>query len=171
MRKEIFIKAEVVAVVLLLFFSFGVAGADEYNCLCTKCNHDWVSATKPSKCPNCGYKGITCYKKSKEKEQEPKQAPQGDLLSEDNHEGLLESARSQNHGSAEPISCNRPNAVKPVMMVANDSPCPGGVYCKHDSCGEYCCEWGYFYSNPCDCRCYRSSYDAGANCSSYFRCN
>jgi len=36
----------------------------EYNCLCTKCGHNWVSTGKPTKCPNCGSKQIT-YNKSK----------------------------------------------------------------------------------------------------------
>lgn len=73
--------------------------------------------------------------------------------------------------SKAPISCNAPNALKPIVVAGNDSKCPGGVYCNYSNCGEFCCEWGYFYSNPCTCQCYRSSYDAGADCSSYFRCN
>ncbi|MBU4479825.1 hypothetical protein KKG48_00065 [Patescibacteria group bacterium] len=32
--------------------------AKQYNCLCTKCNHNWVSTGKPTKCPNCGSKQI-----------------------------------------------------------------------------------------------------------------
>jgi Zn finger protein HypA/HybF involved in hydrogenase expression len=37
----------------------------EYNCLCTKCGHDWTSSGKPTKCPNCGSKQIT-YSEGKE---------------------------------------------------------------------------------------------------------
>ena len=70
--------------------------------------------------------------------------------------------------SALPIDCGW-DAVKPHFV--NDSPCPGAVYCSYGNCGEYCCPWGYFYSNPCTCRCYRTSYDAGQDCDSYFRCN
>lgn len=73
--------------------------------------------------------------------------------------------------SKAPISCNNPNAIKPIVVAGSDSKCPGGVYCNYGNCGEFCCEWGYFYSNPCTCQCYRSSYDAGADCSTYFRCN
>lgn len=75
--------------------------------------------------------------------------------------------------SSEAVSCLKANAVKPIEIAAKDSPCPGKVYCNNpnSNCGEYCCEWGYFYSNSCDCKCYKSSYDAGAKCSSYFRCN
>ena len=65
-------------------------------------------------------------------------------------------------------SCSKAHVVKPIST----SPCPNGVYCNNPNtnCGEFCCPWGYFYSNPCTCRCYRSSDDAGADCSSYFRC-
>ena len=75
--------------------------------------------------------------------------------------------------SSAPVACGSGNAVAPIVVAANSAPCPGKVYCNNPntSCGAYCCEWGYFYSNSCDCRCYRSSYDAGAKCSSYFRCN
>lgn len=74
--------------------------------------------------------------------------------------------------SSAPVVCSNADAVKPIIVASNDSPCPGGVYCNNPNtnCGEFCCEWGYFYSNPCTCRCYRSSYDAGADCSTYFRC-
>ncbi len=67
-----------------------------------------------------------------------------------------------------PVQCGN-DAVKPTV-VAGDYPCPGGVYCDHYSCGQYCCPWGYFYSNPCTCKCYRSSYDAGSDCNTYFQC-
>jgi hypothetical protein len=75
--------------------------------------------------------------------------------------------------STVPVSCSKANAVKPIVVAENDSPCPGKVYCNNPNanCGEYCCEWGYFYSTPCDCKCYRNSYDASAACSTYFRCN
>lgn len=75
--------------------------------------------------------------------------------------------------STAPVACGKANAVKPIIVAGNSSPCPGKVYCNNPNtnCGEFCCEWGYFYSNGCDCKCYRSSYDAGAKCSSYFRCN
>jgi len=73
--------------------------------------------------------------------------------------------------SAEPVVCDNANAVKPIMVAAKSNPCPGGVYCANGPC-EHCCEWGYFYSTPCDCRCYKTSYDASASgCGSYFRCN
>jgi hypothetical protein len=36
-----------------------IAKAKSYNCLCTQCNHNWVSTSKPTKCPNCGNIGIT----------------------------------------------------------------------------------------------------------------
>lgn len=78
---------------------------------------------------------------------------------------------SAGDASTEPISCAEANTVKPIMVAANSNPCPGGVYCANGPC-EHCCEWGYFYSTPCDCRCYRSSHDASASgCSTYFRCN
>ena len=170
MKKDFFVKVVVVSVVFLFSVSLGMAAAEEYSCLCTKCNHDWVSTTKPSKCPQCGNKGITCYKKSDDEGQQPNQTPQGDLMSETGG-GPFRDDSLPDHQSAAPVSCRHPHAVKPIVVAAGDSPCPGGVYCNHDSCGEYCCEWGYFYSNPCDCRCYRSSYDAGANCNTYFRCN
>lgn len=75
--------------------------------------------------------------------------------------------------SAAPVACGNANAVKPIIIAASDSKCPGKVYCNNSNtnCGEYCCEWGYFYSNGCDCLCYRTSSDAGAKCNSYFRCN
>lgn len=75
--------------------------------------------------------------------------------------------------SSAAVPCGSGNAVAPIMVAANSSPCPGKVYCSNPNttCGEYCCEWGYFYSNACDCKCYRNSYDAGAKCSNYFRCN
>ncbi|MBS3908006.1 MAG: hypothetical protein KGZ49_13325 [Syntrophaceae bacterium] len=74
--------------------------------------------------------------------------------------------------SAAPVACSDANAVKPIIVARNTNPCPGGVYCEHYRCSEaFCCPWGYFYSNICTCRCYKSSYDAGANCSTYFRCN
>jgi len=75
--------------------------------------------------------------------------------------------------STAPVACGNSNAVMPIIVAENSSPCPGKVYCSNPNtnCGEFCCEWGYFYSNKCDCKCYRSSDDAGANCSSYFRCN
>lgn len=38
----------------------------EYNCLRTKCGHDWVSSGKPTKCPNCGLKQITYTEAKKE---------------------------------------------------------------------------------------------------------
>jgi len=74
--------------------------------------------------------------------------------------------------SSAPVVCGSAHSVKPIVIAGNNR-CPGKVYCNNPSsnCGEYCCEWGYFYSNSCDCKCYRSSDDAGANCSSYFRCN
>jgi hypothetical protein len=72
---------------------------------------------------------------------------------------------------SEPVPCTEVNAVKPVMVAAGNNPCPGKVYCASGPC-EHCCEWGYFYSTPCDCRCYKSSHDASASgCRTYFRCN
>ncbi|MGB9716756.1 MAG: hypothetical protein ACPL1G_10205 [Thermodesulfovibrionales bacterium] len=72
---------------------------------------------------------------------------------------------------AAPVVCGE-NTVVPITIAGNYSPCPGGVYCEHYRCGEpFCCPWGYFYSNPCTCQCYRSSYDAGSDCNTYFRCN
>ncbi len=72
--------------------------------------------------------------------------------------------------SVAPVVCGD-NTVSPVIIAGNESPCPGGVYCEHYRCGEaFCCPWGYFYSNPCTCRCYRSSYDAGSDCNTYFHC-
>ena len=75
--------------------------------------------------------------------------------------------------SSAPVFCGKANAVKPLIVSESSSPCPGKVYCGYPGgpFGEYCCEWGYFYSNNCDGRCYRTSDDAGKNCSSYFRCN
>lgn len=73
--------------------------------------------------------------------------------------------------STEPVSCAEANAIKPIIVAASNNPCPGKVYCANGPC-EHCCEWGYFYSTPCDCRCYKSSHDASASgCSTYFRCN
>lgn len=73
--------------------------------------------------------------------------------------------------SLAPVVCSE-NTINPIIIAGNENPCPGGVYCEHYRCGEaFCCPWGYFYSNPCTCRCYRSSYDAGSDCDTYFRCN
>jgi hypothetical protein len=73
--------------------------------------------------------------------------------------------------SVKPVMCSE-DTYRPIIVGANNSPCPGGVYCEHYRCGEpFCCPWGYFYSNPCTCRCYRSSYDAGRDCDTYFHCN
>lgn len=73
--------------------------------------------------------------------------------------------------SREPVPCTAANAIKPIIVAATENPCPGKVYCSNGPC-EHCCEWGYFYSTPCDCLCYKSSHDASASgCSSYFRCN
>lgn len=81
-------------------------------------------------------------------------------------------AAPEDGSSTSPVSCDKANAVKPVFVAGSDAKCPGGVYCNNPNtnCGEFCCEWGYFYSNGCTCRCYRTSDDAGADCSSYFRC-
>ncbi len=69
-----------------------------------------------------------------------------------------------------PVPCSNEN-ITPII-VSNNNPCPGGVYCEHYRCGEaFCCPWGYFYSNPCTCMCYKTSYDAGRDCNTYFRCN
>lgn len=84
---------------------------------------------------------------------------------------------SENGISVAPVSCGDANAVKPFIVAAESNPCPGKVYCNNPNttCGEYCCEWGYFYSTSCDCKCYKSSSDAStasAACGgSYFRCN
>jgi len=74
--------------------------------------------------------------------------------------------------SVAPVMCSE-DIYSPVVVVSSqDYPCPGGVYCEHYRCGEaFCCPWGYFYSNPCTCLCYKSSYDAGRDCDTYFRCN
>ncbi|WP_299239222.1 hypothetical protein [Sulfurihydrogenibium sp.] len=71
-----------------------------------------------------------------------------------------------------PVMCGK-NTYRPIIVASQDDyPCPGGVYCEHYRCKEaFCCPWGYFYSNPCTCLCYRSSYDAGRDCDTYFRCN
>lgn len=78
--------------------------------------------------------------------------------------------------SVEPVDCSE--GYLPIMvagdLMAGSGPCPGQVYCQHPSaCGgdAFCCPWGYFYSNPCTCRCYRTSDDAGRGCSWYWRCN
>lgn len=85
---------------------------------------------------------------------------------------FITAASPENPSSAAPVACGTANAVNPIIVAEQSSPCPGGVYCNNPNtnCGEFCCEWGYFYSNGCTCKCYRSSYDAGANCSTYFRC-
>ena len=73
--------------------------------------------------------------------------------------------------SVAPVACGE-NTINPIIVANNEYPCPGGVYCEHYGCGEpFCCPWGYFYSNPCTCLCYKSSYDAGSDCDTYFRCN
>jgi len=78
---------------------------------------------------------------------------------------------SDRGASTESVSCADANAIKPIIVAASNNPCPGKVYCASGPC-EHCCEWGYFYSTPCDCRCYKSSHDASASgCSTYFRCN
>lgn len=89
-----------------------------------------------------------------------------------NTEDLKPSAAMTDNGvSRKPVPCSAANAVKPIIIAAGDNPCPGKVYCSYDPC-EHCCEWGYFYSTPCDCLCYKSSADASASgCSTYFRCN
>ena len=71
------------------------------------------------------------------------------------------------------VKCNADQWTVKPFMVAQSSPCPGKIYCQHSDCNNnegYCCDWGYFYSNPCTCLCYKSSYDAGADCNTYFRC-
>lgn len=77
--------------------------------------------------------------------------------------------------SSDRVTCVNANTVIPIIVAEKSSPCPGKVYCGYPGgpFGEYCCEWGYFYSNNCDGKCYRTSDDAGkgAKCSSYFRCN
>lgn len=74
--------------------------------------------------------------------------------------------------SVTPVACGNAGSTIPIIVAENTGSCPGGVYCEHSSCGDaFCCPWGYFYSNGCTCECYKSSYDAGADCSSYFRCN
>lgn len=84
---------------------------------------------------------------------------------------------SENVISVAPVSCRDANAVSPIIIAAESNPCPGKVYCNNPNttCGEYCCEWGYFYSTSCDCKCYRNSSDASAASAacggSYFRCN
>ncbi|MBU4479833.1 hypothetical protein KKG48_00105 [Patescibacteria group bacterium] len=50
-----------------------------------------------------------------------------------------------------PVDCSAENTSSPIVLSNNNNPCPGGVYCNWGNCGEYCCPWGYFYSNPCDC--------------------
>jgi len=96
----------------------------------------------------------------------------GSVVFADHHEPPVTSS-VDGVGSATPVECGNPGAVKPFFVAGKTSPCPGKVYCNNPNtqCGEYCCEWGYFYSNPCTCMCYKSSYDAGAECSTYFRCN
>ena len=150
-------------VLVVLFFAacmFSIAHAAEYQALCTKCNYGWVSKSKPTKCPKCGNVGITY----------------SEIISENTTDGKKDSSLANDTGVvqdvAAPISCSAANAVKPIVVAKKSNPCPGGVYCEHDRCGEaFCCPWGYFYSNVCDCKCYKSSYDAGAKCSTYFRCN
>ncbi len=46
----------------LQVLSFSVAKT--YNGLCPKCNYNWTSTIKPTKCPNCGYEGIVINEKS-----------------------------------------------------------------------------------------------------------
>jgi|GEM_PF-2230253 len=46
----------------LQVLSFSVAKT--YNGLCPKCNDNWTSTTKPTKCPNCGHEGIVINEKS-----------------------------------------------------------------------------------------------------------
>ncbi len=78
---------------------------------------------------------------------------------------------TENIESVEPVMCSK-NSIIPIMVAENEYPCPGEVYCEHYRCGEpFCCPWGYFYSNPCTCLCYKTSYDAGSDCDTYFRCN
>lgn len=93
------------------------------------------------------------------------------VVQADNNESSI-IALSESGSSAAPVTCGAAGTVNPVVVAAKSSPCPGAVYCEHPSCGRaFCCPWGYFYSNGCTCRCFRSSYDAGAKCNSYFRCN
>jgi len=118
-----------------------------------------------------------CVKRCKDREQTSENMTrtgnvQYSLNDSVNIEDLKPAAAMTDNGfSKKPVPCNAANAVKPIIVAAEDNPCPGKVYCSYDPC-EHCCEWGYFYSTPCDCLCYKSSDDASASgCGSYFRCN
>jgi hypothetical protein len=167
MKQLLAMKCLVVVTLIAVLCMFSISYAAEYNCLCTKCNYAWSSSSKPAKCPNCGNAAITFSEKTSEHTTDT----ENDSVAVENQ--TTGTAASEKGVSTAPVSCINANVVKPIVVAARENPCPGKVYCNNPNttCGEYCCEWGYFYSNPCDCRCYRSSYDAGANCNSYFRCN
>lgn len=78
--------------------------------------------------------------------------------------------------NVEPVDCSR--GYLPLMvagdLMAGSGPCPGQVYCQHPAgCGgeAFCCPWGYWYTNPCTCKCYQTSDAAAKACSWYWRCN
>ena len=66
MKKSLAKRALVLATLIAVVFMFSISYAAEYNGLCTKCNHNWVSTSKPTKCPNCGNTGITYSKSTSE---------------------------------------------------------------------------------------------------------
>jgi len=166
MKKSSIKSVLVLLTLIAVFCMFSISYAAEYNGLCTKCNHSWVSTSKPTSCPNCGNTGITYSEITSENTTDSKKVSSAANDSVAGQNQTIVAATPDKVVSTAPVSCSKTNAVKPIVVAQKKNPCPGKVYCNHDSC-----EWGYFYSNTCDCLCYKSSYDAGAECSRYFRCN
>ncbi|MBA4389877.1 MAG: hypothetical protein C0399_02945 [Syntrophus sp. (in: bacteria)] len=66
MKKSLAKSGLVVVALLALVCMVSISYAAEYHGLCSKCNHNWVSTSKPTKCPNCGNTGITYSKSTSE---------------------------------------------------------------------------------------------------------
>lgn len=62
MKKSLAKSALVLVALLTLLCMVSISYAAEYRGLCTKCNHNWVSTSKPTKCPKCGNIAITYNK-------------------------------------------------------------------------------------------------------------
>jgi len=182
MKKIMFVVSALVIFTLSAGFAF--AGCEE-ECdgpfqTCLKICRQTTTEDSPeaADCIDNCLTGVSgCLKRCKDSEQTSQNMTRtrnvSKLLndSQDIEDQKLSTVMSDKGFSKKPVPCTAVNAVKPIIVAAEDNPCPGKVYCSYDPC-EHCCEWGYFYSTPCDCLCYKSSDDASASgCSTYFRCN
>ena len=64
MKKALAKRSLVLVALMAVVFMFSIAYAASYNGLCSKCGHEWTSASVPTKCPKCGNTGITYNKTS-----------------------------------------------------------------------------------------------------------